>query len=262
MKPWPGILFAACALAIYPLTTLARTIGNGPRAAARSGERRTPVLVELFTSEGCSSCPPADAELAHLVRDQPIAGAEVIALSLHVDYWNNLGWKDPYSSSQFSRRQGDYGQAFHLDSVYTPQMVVDGRAEFVGSDGERAVAAIRSSAAVPTIPLKIDFVASSAKVEVPPIPGKRAEVMLAITEDDLSSNVRAGENSGRRLAHVAVVRSLRQIGEASGSKGFAKSVEIVPDATWKREGLSAVVFVQEVGSRRILGVGQARIAAR
>src|SRR3954452_17804240 len=110
---------------------------------------RIPVLVELFTSEGCSSCPPADTLLGVLDEKQPIPGAEVIVVSEHVDYWNYIGWTDPFSSAVYSRRQQEYGRRLGLESVYTPQMVVDGQFQFVGSDERLATAAITRSARVP-----------------------------------------------------------------------------------------------------------------
>ena len=107
-------------------------------ASGNAGGKRAPVVVELFTSEGCSSCPAADAVLAKLEREQPVAGAEVIPLALHVDYWNYLGWSDPFSSHDFSARQSEYANAYGKDGVYTPQMVVDGVTEFPGGNSSLA----------------------------------------------------------------------------------------------------------------------------
>ena len=240
----------AGAVATYLFASSARA-EDGPVAKPH----RTPVIVELFTSEGCSSCPPADAELARLVRDQPISGAEVIPLSLHVDYWNGIGWKDPFSAASYSARQRDYGQAFRLDSVYTPQMVVDGKAEFVGSDGSRAADAIRRAASAPKASVFVAVSDGAAKIRVAGA-SKGADVMLAITEDGLSSDVRAGENSGRHLAHVAVVRSLRHVGGVDAKGAYEGSIPLTFGKDWKRARLSAVAFVQEPGAHAILGAAQ------
>src|SRR5215469_7788691 len=111
-------------------------------SAPPSAAPRVPVIVELFTSEGCSSCPPADALLARLESAQPVSGAQIIALEEHVDYWDHLGWMDPFSSAEWTRRQQDYSGAFRRDGEYTPQMVVDGREEFVGSRSDLAARAL------------------------------------------------------------------------------------------------------------------------
>src|SRR6478752_4847234 len=136
-----GLLFAV-ALAIASggvHATPAPTRAEGP----------TPVIVELFTSEGCSDCPPADTLLEKLIATQPIAGAEIIGLGQHVDYWDRLGWKDRFSSSALTARQQLYQTRFATDSIYTPQMVVDGRAEFVGSDASAARKAIERTLTAP-----------------------------------------------------------------------------------------------------------------
>ncbi len=141
-------------LAVFPVLALgaawALTAAKGATAGT-SPEARTPVLVELFTSEGCSSCPPADELLANLAKSQPVAGALVIPLSEHVDYWNHLGWSDPYSSRLFSERQSAYAAAFRNSGVYTPQAVVDGGVELVGSDQSKMQSAIASAAREPKL---------------------------------------------------------------------------------------------------------------
>src|SRR5215216_4308607 len=143
MRKLSAVVFGVAALAVFAVAAVTLSgqrarnaepekmlseVGAAPAAARRA------VVVELFTSEGCSSCPPADALLARLDKTQPVEGAEVIPLALHVDYWNHLGWSDPFSSRQFSERQGEYSAAFGKEDVYTPQMVVDGVKEFNGGN--------------------------------------------------------------------------------------------------------------------------------
>ena len=222
---------------------------------AAANSVRTPVIVELFTSEGCSSCPSADTLLARLEKAQPVAGAQIIALEEHVDYWNQLGWTDPFSSPQFSRRQNDYAQALHVDGDYTPQAVVNGRAEFVGSDGKRSMQEIaRAASGQPAYSIQLVPAGGHLSITVTrTLDGKAepADVVLAITEGQLSSQVRKGENSGKLLQHAPVVRSLTVVGSVSNSATLALQPALQLEPAWKRENLRAVVFLQNRGSRRI-----------
>jgi hypothetical protein len=233
---------------------------------------RTPVLIELFTSEGCSSCPAADRLLVQLQDTQPIEGAEIIALSEHVDYWNDHGWTDPYSSPTFTRRQSVYAVEFRQSSVYTPQMIVDGKDEFVGGDRSSAERAIRRAITAPKARIRLRALADESSS--PPRPdalqfeieidglskiknGGRADLFLALTEDHLNSAVDGGENAGRSLGHSCVVRMLHPIEEI---KGAPKRVVVTSPVVrirddWQRENLRAVAFLQDRDSHRVLGVG-------
>lgn len=245
-------------LAIIPLLCL---------AGAQAGDRRVPVIVELFTSEGCSSCPPADQLLSRMERTQPVAGVRVIALEEHVDYWNSLGWTDPFSSSQYRVRQNEYGRKFLTDSIYTPQMIVSGQAQFVGNDGDRAYQEIGRAAQAETTLVELKTAASATDPDVVdlsvqvtnPKLGKvrNSNVYLAVTENDLSSNVQRGENSGRLLRHAPLVRSFGVIGkiDSKGSSAGAITNTLRFPHEWKRENLRAVVFVQEKDSYKITGAG-------
>jgi hypothetical protein len=226
-----------------------------------------PVVVELFTSEGCSSCPPADALLARLAAQPPAANVRVIALEEHVDYWNDLGWSDPFSSSEWTERQYTYAGALGNGNPYTPQMVVDGSAEFVGSRTQMAVKSIAEAAARPktTVTLSQGAPNKSGTENFSVQVGKfsasakgGAEVWLVITETGLHSAVTAGENAGHDVHHAAIVRSLRRIGEAKegGELAFSGEASVPLRAGWKRENLRAVAFVQEKKSRRIVGAAE------
>lgn len=248
---------------------LLRVQAIGGRARSMNDStRRTPVLVELFTSEGCSDCPPADALLERLDRSQPVSGADLIVLSEHVDYWNNIGWKDPFSSPQFSERQGTYASQFRLDSVYTPQMVVDGRIQLVGSDERGAIRAIGIAAKAEKIPVRLSSIHFEGKkialhLDTGPSPSSAAEsfpiVLLAIADENDQSNVSNGENAGRTLSHVAVLRDLVRVGALDRAGNFSQDVAINFNRDNNRN-LRIVAIVQEPTTGRVLGVGSARLS--
>jgi hypothetical protein len=206
-----------------------------------------PVLVELFTSEGCSSCPPADALLGRLDA-QPFAGIQIIALSEHVDYWNHQGWSDPYSSAALTARQQEYSRRFGKDGPYTPEMVVDGRSEFVGSDAGAAESAIRSAAGQPRVAISIADEGGRTVVEVGPLPQGRgkAAVFVAHVANSGMQNVLGGENKGRQLKHVAIVKDLKRVGTVDNRSGFKTQVH-------SEAGTRLIVFVQEPGNGPVLG---------
>jgi hypothetical protein len=264
-----------CALTFAAFTIRRENTTSTPALEPADGAR-SPVIVELFTSEGCSSCPPADAALAQLQQTQPVGGAEVIALSEHVDYWNYIGWTDPFSSSAFSARQETYARAFgQQDNVYTPQMIVDGQTEFNGSAMNKAREAIAKAAGSPKADVQIVIPETKTQKDnqkvrlnvsvknVPPVDrGDVAEVILAVTEDNLSSNVSRGENSGRKLAHTAVVREMRSLGRVDqAAKAFDSETTIAIAKGWKRDDLRVVIFVQERAHRRVLGAAVLNLAA-
>jgi hypothetical protein len=225
---------------------------------------REPVIVELFTSEGCSSCPPADALLAALETRQPLGTVEIIAIEEHVTYWDELGWKDPFSSSIWTTRQYDYASALHNGNPYTPEMVVDGTAGFVGSrrdlvrqEIEKAAATRKAKVEISAVsPMQNNSVALKITVEKPfsAAPKDTAEVILAITESGLHSSVKAGENVGKELQHSPVLRELKVIGVIgkNGQEGFSAQPAVKLDSKWNVGNLRAIVFVQERKSRRIL----------
>jgi hypothetical protein len=229
-------------------------------ASAEASTERTPVIVELFSSEGCSSCPPADVVLRELERSQPTPGAEVIGLELHVDYWNYLGWQDPFSSDVYTARQRAYADAFGQRGVYTPQMIVDGQTEFVGSEKGAAKRAIAVAAKAPKAKVQLTRAGDRVSVTVGALPetSEMASVWLAITEQGLHTAVPRGENAGSTLTHGPVVRRLKKLGTiARGTTGpaFAGESDVAVEASWKRENLRAVAFVQRHKTIQILGVG-------
>jgi hypothetical protein len=255
-------------------TLLATTLLALTATAARSATNdrpRAPVLIELFTSEGCSSCPPVDALLEKLDRMQQVPGAQVIVLSEHVDYWNRLGWNDPFSSPQFSTRQNAYAQRLRLDSVYTPQLIIDGGEQFVGSDEPLIRAGISRSAihrkasvqiasAVRDGPEAVIHVISSG---IPTdAPFTKADIWIALADNQGVSQVGRGENSGRMLRHVAVARSLTKIGTTTVKEGLDKIVRLPVNRRWNSDGLRVIAFVQQTGQGGIAGADLVRLVNR
>ena len=226
-----------------------------------------PVLVELFTSEGCSSCPPADALLRDLDK-QPIPGVDLIVLSEHVDYWNHIGWKDPYSSKFFSDRQGDYAQKLGLGDVYTPQMIVDGAQEFVGSDNRKAQIAIEKSRSRQklTVSLSSPKIADGilrSQIAVAAVPEsshlRNADVYVAIALNHAESQVLRGENEGRRLEHVAVVQSISRLGSVSSRQAFMQNAAIKLEGNPDSANLRVIVFVQDRVSGQVIGAVEQKL---
>jgi hypothetical protein len=258
VAPWTRrALQAGTGLALIALA-LRVLVGGAPPAHAQS-QARVPVLAELFTSEGCNSCPPADDLLAFLLDEQPVVGVFVVPLSEHVTYWDHQGWKDPFGSQQFTVRQQQYGRKFNLDSIYTPQLVIDGREEYVGSDRRAIERALRNAAkkAKPDLKIAVTRHATSFSVSAsgPGLTAESgAELWFVIAEDHLVVDVKRGENANRTLKHSAVVRVLKSAGEA----GTAGPIAIAAEPSWKKENLHVFALVQANKYRRIVSGGSPR----
>ena len=250
------ILLAASIL-IIPAAISPSRAANQP--ATPADQPRVPILLELFTSEGCSSCPPVDEFVRRMDETQPVAGAYLIVLSEHVDYWDHDGWKDKYSSPQFTERQNGYVRALNLQTAYTPQMVVDGYVELKGSstDIEQTFAkelkapkiSVRISAAsidAPTQQLKV-------KVEAEGAEKHSGTVWVAVALDHAASQVSAGENSGKQLQHVAVVEELRKVGKLDKGKQFSQDITLKLKPDTDPKNLRIIAFVQESNEGRVLG---------
>ena len=240
--------------------------------AAPSASSSTVVVAELFTSEGCSSCPPADDLLREWLASQPVPGVQIVGLGEHVDYWDRLGWRDPFSSAAFSARQSAYDAAVFRDNrVYTPQLVLDGRLEAIGSDTAAVQRAVVEAARQPKAIVDVATTAEGSdrlrvqvRVQVPAGVPRRgaAEVVLAMTEDGLATKVVRGENGGRTLRHAAVARSLTTIGVIEAATGdTTQHGSVWLSADWSRPNMRLVAFLQERESRRILGAASVALAA-
>lgn len=247
---------------ILLISTIAFLLGVSTPPAESASHARTAVLVELFTSEGCSSCPPADAFLQKLDA-QPISGEEMIVLSEHVDYWNHIGWKDPYSSHFYSERQSAYARRLGLSDVYTPQIIVDGTSQFVGSDEALADKAFAKALTKPKITMRLTSISISATdvllahLETGALQESFglhvADVYVAVALNRAESQVAHGENAGRTLTHTAVVRSIVRVGSIRQGQAFAQDIQIKLDPGTDAHNLRLITFVQEPGQGRVIG---------
>lgn len=225
-------------------------------------ENSKPILIELFTSEGCSSCPPAESLLRALDSAQPMPGAQLIVLEEHVDYWDDQGWRDPFSSHSFTVRQTDYVEHLHLkDGPYTPQMVVDGTEAFIGSNRTLLARALQKVVVAPKVSIQISsphiengkMIAHLSTGEVP----AKAVVFVALALDHAQSQVLHGENGGKHLEHVAVVKRLSSIGKVKKGEPFSKEVSLGLDSSLQPYRL--IAFIQEGSDGPVLGATVVRV---
>ncbi len=231
------------------IATAAVLAASGLPITGLAAGERGPVVVELFTSQGCSSCPAADKLLHELA-----GRGDVIALSFHVDYWNYMGWADPFSRAENSQRQRAYKAAMGLRYVYTPQMVVDGQAQAVGSERETVERLIREASAKPHLAVEIAQDGPSIVATIPDgATAGPAVVWLAIFERARKTTVERGENSGRALVNAHVVRSIVPMGEWTGR---AARLTYTPDAMGADYG--AAVIVQKKDQGPVLGAAMIR----
>jgi hypothetical protein len=223
----------------------------------------TPVVVELFTSEGCSSCPPAETLLRTMDAKQPVAGVQLVVLEEHVDYWDDQGWKDPFSSHDFTVRQQAYAENLGARGPYTPEMVVDGSFEFVGSDVQKADAALEKARLLPMIGVRLSSVtvangAVHGVVQADPSPAK-ADVYVALALEHAESQVLRGENGGRHLEHVAVVERLVRVGKAANGQAFSHEFSL--PLKFGEQPFRIIALVQRPGEGKILGATVERIGS-
>ena len=242
-------------------TLAALTASHSHVTAAPEPGAAVPILVELFTAEGCSSCPPADVLLDKMLAAQPASGALLIGLGEHVDYWDQSGWKDRYASASFTKRQQQYADRAKGEEIYTPEMVIDGGAGFVGSDINEARRAIEKAVAVPHGVIRVHIDPQSRRgdkvglqIEIAHLPsstGDAVDLVVAATEDGLRTEVKHGENQGHTLTHAAVVHTMQPVGPVTSPDQSARAtIDIAKQ--WQRAHVKFVVFAQERRSRRVL----------
>ena len=223
-----------------------------------------PVILELFTSQGCSSCPPADRLLSKLGGDPQLAG-RVIPLAFHVDYWDSMGWRDPFDAPRWSERQQAYARAFHSNRIYTPQLVVDGRTECVGSEERDVLRRIKDALGAPPagrVTLAVEPPTADGRLRVQvgaklthAAAPRDLDLWVAVWETGLVTPVGAGENASRTLRNDFVVRRLEKALTLPGAAGAERSGELTLglDKRWKTTELGVAAFLQDPATLQIHG---------
>jgi hypothetical protein len=254
-------------LLLFPAAEAQTTPEN--KSSAPYATHAVPVLVELFTSEGCSSCPPADILIQKLDTYQPIPGAQLIVLSEHVTYWDHEGWKDPNSSQAFTDRQSAYETALGEKESFTPQIIVDGTQQVTLADTQHIEDVFIKAKGTPKVPVRIGNVAlDSANPNVLTVhletdansDKHNADVFVALALDRVESQVLRGENKDRHLVHVAVVVELTKVGKLSKGKTFTQDLQLKLKPGTDPKNLRLVAFVQESGPGKLLGAAVSKVA--
>jgi hypothetical protein len=242
----------AAALLCGPLPQL-----SGQSPTGHQASQPVPVLVELFTSEGCSDCPPADRILGELDARQPVSGVRAIVLSEHVTYWDRQGWRDPFSLDAMTDRQEQYARRFGLDSSFTPQMVVDGTTQFVGGNAKALVAALDKASETSKQPLKIEGARwdhGVAEFSIHGTASKDAKIFAALAIDVTHHEVSSGENKGRTLNHTAVVRAMKEFpGDAADGRPLKLAGGSLSDKNEASGPVRLVVFLVDRKTAHVLG---------
>jgi hypothetical protein len=257
-----AVVFCCLILSNVALSRSARSPQAGSAIDPDKSSPTNPVLIELFTSEGCSSCPPADVLLKKLDAAQPIPGAQLIVLSEHVTYWDQDGWKDPNSSASLTDRQSFYEQALGEKTVFTPQLIVDGTQELRAGNAKQIEETLQKAAATRKVRVRIGAVTVDAgnstllraRIETDAnFDNHNADVYVAVALDCVESQVLRGENGGRHLVHVAVVQELTKVGKLPKGKSFAQDVQLKLKPDTDLKNMRLVALVQEPGPGKVLG---------
>jgi hypothetical protein len=240
------LLFSSVAVICYGIKKEKRLMMNEPSKGI--------AIVELFTSEGCSSCPPADRLLSKVATEFK----DVYVLSYHVDYWNYLGWKDPFSQAAFTDRQRKYAKRFNLETIYTPQVVINGTQEFVGSDEQRLLASLLKNNSLDAIELKGNRKdASTISLSYNIKTTDPLWLQIAFVQPLAVSTVKRGENSGRTLSHINVVRQLITV-DVESPTGLA---ELKIPSSLQIEAFDLILFTQQKNDDKVRSAARINFSA-